>query len=598
MFFEDLNLYKEDRKYVLAIVILSILCFIKLTEFANAGGILHPDSALYLINSLKYAGMDYYNIVKPKEIYFSPVISFLTSILFRLGLFDKIAIVIVSMSLAFAGYVGMYILFKTRFNPVLSFLGVALFGCSSIVIYNLPQGLIDLPFVSLSVWALVFAIAAIDKNPKYFLISIPLIVLAIFTKYTAGYMIPIIFLYYVMKRNFVGNVDCLISNPSEGKRILMDYLKSREVKYILLSIGICVVLGIIICKTLIIDVGGSLSFLGATANTFNGHQYNINSPIYTPDKFHYLFEFPVSFYQYRRGGLKFVYGLCAIFLAGFVICIINIIRNREAFTESKKHFRTRFFKVLLWIVLVLSLFASAFAFLKLSNHLISNVALLVAITVFYGLLQKYEIPEDKVSLDLLMVAYFLVYFIFLSLYTLKDRRYALPFVPPFIYMVLWGFNSIMKLINNRFGNSVSIKENIFEADNKKKYTRLATALPVILIILLLVSTTVFLVPQEFEKSNKYFIAIHHKGYVSDLMDVCDFIKENDTNYQKKSFATLDHAERQTRWYLQHNVFKLKDNSTMISEYNRTTYVILNGTQKMDNYHEYYNAGDYVLYRHN
>ncbi len=44
-----------------------------------SGGKLNPDMALYSITGLKYAGIDYYNIIDPFDVYSTPIISFLTS---------------------------------------------------------------------------------------------------------------------------------------------------------------------------------------------------------------------------------------------------------------------------------------------------------------------------------------------------------------------------------------------------------------------------------------------------------------------------------------------------------------------------------------
>ena len=595
MFWEDFNLHKEDRKYILILSVLILLCFAKLMQFAMSGGILHPDSALYLISALKYAGMDYYHIAKAKDLYFSPIISFLTAIVFRLGITDKMAIVIVTMIISFIGYYGLYILFKFRFNPLLSFLGVVIFGCSSIVIFNMPQGLIDIPSVSLSIWALVFAIAAIDKNPKYFPVSFVLLAIGFFVKYTVGFMLPVIFLYYVMRRGFIDNVDCLLSNPGEVKDKFIGYLKSKEFKYIVIGCVLGLILAVVICKTLILDYGGSLTFMTQSVNTFNGHKF-YSPTVYLPQKSHYVREFPVTFFQNRVGGFEFCYFLYCIFAAGFIIYLIGINKNKEFIKEDMKSFKTKYFRGLSIILFVLCIVVSAYAFKVLSNHLVSNISLLVGITILYANLQKYNIHEDRVSLDLTMAAYFLVYFIFLSLYDIKVRRYAMPFVPPFIYLILWGMNSISKWIDEGFE---SFKGNLTKNDNDIKFSRKASAFPVILILLLVVSTAIFIAPQEITRDNVYFTAIYDKGFVNDLRDACDYIKESDPDYHNERFASFAHSQRVIRWYLNVPVGYIPDNPKDMVDYDdNRTYVILNRTQDFDNFHEVFNSGVYTVYKHN
>lgn len=232
-----------------------------MAQFCLSGGILNPDVSLYLITGLKYAGMDFYNILNPEHIYYTPIISFLSSLLFRLGLVDKAAIIIVTSILCFLSYIGLYMLLKLRFNSLLSLAGVILYGSTSIIIFNLSKGLIDIPSISISIWALYFGIIAIDKDPKYFLIAFPLLVIGFFTKYIAGFILPLIFLYYFMNKNIVNCLDDLISDKTLFKSKFKQYIFSKELKYIVVAIFISLILTIIICKTLILDYGGYLTFL-------------------------------------------------------------------------------------------------------------------------------------------------------------------------------------------------------------------------------------------------------------------------------------------------------------------------------------------------
>ena len=90
------NLNKKDYLYLIIIFIFSMGLIYYRTKFHMSGGILYPDKALYLINALQYSGLDYYNIAHPEDIFYSPIISFLTSLLFRMGMVDQLSISLVS----------------------------------------------------------------------------------------------------------------------------------------------------------------------------------------------------------------------------------------------------------------------------------------------------------------------------------------------------------------------------------------------------------------------------------------------------------------------------------------------------------------------
>ena len=596
MIFEDFNLNRTDWKYLCILFILIVLSFAKYIEFIMSGGILNVDSALYLISSLKYAGMDYYNIVNPLDLYFSPIISFLTSLLFRWGMVDRVAIAIVSMIISFSGYFGMYILFKNRFNSLLSFTGVIIFGCFSIVIFNMPQGMIDLPAVAICIWTLVFAVAAIDKNPKYFLIVFPLLVIGFFTKYIVGFALPLILLYYLMKRDFIANIDCLFQNPSAVKEKLTNYLKSSEFKYILISIIVSVILAVVICKTLILDYGGSLTFFSQSLNTFNGHEMTQNK-IYFPEKSHYLKGLKTILFENRQFGSVYAYLLYAFLGLGIVICIVNFIRNKKTILTKRDSFKTKHFDKLLAVLFVAFMAGSFYGFKYMSNHMVSNICLLIAITILFSILQKYTINEAKVSFDLLMLAFFSVYFIFLSIYPLKAMRYAIPFLPPFVYFVIWGLNNIMGVISNRYEDEGPYEDSLSKSDNEMSYIRLANVIPIVLVLVLVITTAMFLAPQEIDDSNYDFNAVHYQGFVNDLRDACDFIKQNDSDYHSKSFASISATSRPIKWYLQTNVTVIDGNAPDMKNIDNTTYIILKSNRTLNNYKKIYNEGDFTVYRH-
>ena len=288
MNFKEWNLEKQDKKYLIILFFILLLPTLKMLLYSVYGCISNPDIALYLLSGLKYAGLDYYNVVLSDELINTPIISFLSSLFFRLGYIDKNAIIIVTSVINFLGYFGLFLLLKNRFNSLLSFTGVIIYASLPLIIVNSTRGMIDLSSISISLWALFFAIIAFDKNPKYFLISFPLLVIGFFTKYTVGFTIPIIFLYYFMKRNIVDLFDCLISDKKLFKQRIKNYIKSKEFKYICISLIISVFLVLLISKFLLLDYGCSLTFFERSVNTFNGNDASNLMIDFNIDKSYYF----------------------------------------------------------------------------------------------------------------------------------------------------------------------------------------------------------------------------------------------------------------------------------------------------------------------
>ena len=583
MNFSALNLNKEDWICLIVLIVFSLLCTVKMMMFTMSGCILDPDIAIYLLSGLKYAGLDVYGVAYPQDLFYTPTISFLTSLIFRMGYVDKNAIVFVTAFFSFIGYIGLYYLLKNRFSSLLSLTGVVIYGSFLLVIFNISKGLVDIPAVSLSIWVLVFAVMAIDKDPKYFLIAFPLLVLAFFTKYTAGFILPLIILYYFMKRNIVDTFDCLISDRTLFKQKLKGYLSSKEFKYIIYAILISLILTAVICKTLILDFGGSLSFFDQSVNTFNGNSISKLSIDYVSDKSYYLDRLTDMLFGSRDispilAGLA--YGICGLGI------LVKVIKNRSIFKSKKESFKTRHLDKVLIVLSVLLILLSLFTFKPHPNHMIANISLLIALTFIYSILEKYEIDNKILSLDLLFFAYLMVNFIFTALYPIKVERYALPFVPPIVYFIILGLEGIVEDIR-----SIKLSK-----------LKLNKVIPIILIAIFMFSTASFMAPIEYERTNDVIYALNYYGFKGDLDDACDFIIENVSDYHNESFASFNHHSRIIRWYLNVNVTAIDEHDHNLTKFdNSTSYLILSEDSKLinlTNYHKIKNCGDFNIYRHN
>ena len=94
----DFNI--NDKKEIILITLISTILVAYYINFNNNLGIYCSDIYVYLLNALYFAGT---NIHSTKSIYLSPVVCFLTSLIFDLGYVDKVAIFITTGILAPAG---------------------------------------------------------------------------------------------------------------------------------------------------------------------------------------------------------------------------------------------------------------------------------------------------------------------------------------------------------------------------------------------------------------------------------------------------------------------------------------------------------------
>lgn len=115
-----MNLNLKDKKEIIFVFVFSCILIGYYINFNMNLGIYCSDIFLYLRNALYFTGT---NIYSTYDIFLSPVICFLTSLLFRAGLVDRLAIYIVTGIFAILGNVGMYLLLRTRFDKLLSLTG-------------------------------------------------------------------------------------------------------------------------------------------------------------------------------------------------------------------------------------------------------------------------------------------------------------------------------------------------------------------------------------------------------------------------------------------------------------------------------------------
>ena len=157
----NMNFKLKDQKEIIFIIIFSSILVGYYINFNMNLGIYCSDVYVYLLNALYFTGT---NIHSTYNIYLSPIICFLTSLLFRLGLVDSLSICIVTGIFAIIGNVGMYLLLKTRFNNLLSLTGTIIYSTLALNLTWLANGSLDVAATGISIWIILFTIWAM-KNP-------------------------------------------------------------------------------------------------------------------------------------------------------------------------------------------------------------------------------------------------------------------------------------------------------------------------------------------------------------------------------------------------------------------------------------------------
>lgn len=560
---DDLNISKNDFFYLSILTIFSILITYALINFNQVLGIYCSDVFIYLSNSLVFAG--YQSSVL--YLYLSPVICILTAILFKLGFLSEASLYLITGIFCIFANMGIYMLLKNKFSSLLSLCGAFLFGSFSLTLLWWANGTLDVPAVALSIWTIIFTILAVDKDSKYYMLSIPFFVLAVFTRYTALFLLPLILLYYLSKHDFFTNLDLLIRNRQEFSIKLKSYIKSEEFRNILKSCAIAFVLLIIFSAT-ILAYGSNLSFLTQSSTFASGSKGEVIDNAYTTDTFFYLHDFPnflfsdyVSFdnvIPVLNGSSPMSFFLIGLFAIGIFLFGYKLI-NVKGKGKSKHNY-------LVGILFIALLVISILCF-KI-NSIITITIILIDLVMLFAFFKKIGIDREIYSMDVLMLAWLLVYFIFFTFLNIKVNRYIITAFPAFIYFVIYALSEILDL-SNKFELFEFKKQNILKI------------IPIILIVFCIFSAFTFT------------STVHYNEDFNKNKVIADYLTEYDSDYMSKDVAVSN--QRSYNWFLKKYTIPLTDDQLDYLESSNITYYISDDNFNLSNYTMIYQKEGLYLY---
>ena len=560
---EDLKISRNDFFYLFVLTVFSIIITYYLMNFNHLIGIYCSDVFIYLSNSLVFAGYE----SSRGYLYLSPLICFLTSILFRLGFLSEMSLYLITGIFGIFANIGIYVLLKNKFSSILSLCGAFLFGSFSLNLLWWANGTLDIPAVALSIWTIIFIVLAIDKDSKYYLLAVPLFVLAVFTRYTALFLLPLLLLYYLSSYDFFTNLDLLILDREEFAIKIKSYIKSEEFRNILKSFAISFVL-ILLFSASILALGSHLSFLTQSSTFASGSKGELIDNAYTNDTFFYLHDFPnflYSDYVNIENHIPVLYGfnLMSLLLIGLAFIGILLFAYKLFIAKQKDDLK---FKNLAVVLFVLLLFIAIFSF-KI-NSIITIAILLIDFVILFALFKKRGIDRDLYSFDILMLAWFLVYFIFFTFLNIKVNRYIITVFPAFIYFVIYAFNEIFEI-------SKGFKFLEFKKQN------LLNIIPIILIVFCIFSAFTF------------SSTVHYNEDFNRNKVIADYLMEYDQDYGSKEIAVFN--QRSYNWFLKDNTIPLTDEQLDYLESSNITYYISDGNFDLANYTIIYQKDGLYLY---
>ncbi len=404
---------------VITTAIAIILSAVQITRGVN-----YFDVFTYLNIALQYSGASSGNATMNS---IPPLMPFLTSLIFRTGFISSSVIIILDAIIFVLGVIGLYLLLNQRFNEIQSFTGCLIYISLPLIFSWAASGSIDVPAISFSIWTMYFMVKGMEQDSKYLYLVIPMLAVAIFTRYTTALLvIPLIF-YFIVGSNFLQNVK--------------KHLKQ-------LIIPLVIITPVLIYAYLKITYLASLILLVTDPLIF-GKSFGVGDAAYNPDNLYYLHNLlnyiavgPIngSYYQIlspSQGSVSFLAIIIAILvLCGLGIYIHSILKKKQETVEGVSKWM-----ILQVVFLGILIVAGFFSFFK-APYLLTDIIVLLVCLLIYNLLG--DVDGKNLRMDLLFLLWFSTFFIMHSVTTVKVDRYLITIAPALAYFIFLGLSVLIE----------------------------------------------------------------------------------------------------------------------------------------------------------
>lgn len=370
------------------------------------------DVFAFLANAMQFAGKGF-GYSEPHR---PPFLPLLTSFVFRAGFTSEASIFIVDGVLFVIGVIGLYLLLKRRFSPFLSFLGSVFYLSTISIIGQVAIGMSDLPSVSISIWAFLLLMHAIEKDSTYYWIAFPVLTAAFLTRFAAILMLSPIFILFINKANILRDIKKIIQGFVVSVIALIPYFVYNYKIFGDIFYPIKAALGG--ATTLVSEIGGT-----PTKGTKIWYLKNLPTLITAP---------------------KFQIIAVLLILISAIGLLMYLIKN---FSRHKSNKITVFIVSLCTISLYIALFLLADT--EIRQIYIVAMGLLLCLS-----LNVKRDDQKNLLFDVSMLCWFLAYFDFYSHFEGLDR-YFISMVPALSYFVLIAIEGLTQLTPGKVYRNIS-----------------------------------------------------------------------------------------------------------------------------------------------
>jgi 4-amino-4-deoxy-L-arabinose transferase-like glycosyltransferase len=394
-------------------------------------GVPYYDVYVYLNNASIYAGIPVGNL---SVIFLSPLMPFLTSLFFRLGFISVHTLFILDGIVFIFGVMGLYLLFRMRFNEIQSTVGCLIFLSFPLIYSWAVSGGIDVPGVSFSIWVVYILIKGIRENNKYLYLVFPMLSIAFLVRYTEVILIFPIFLYLLINKDFIGNFKKIVAGFLAGLLLVIPFLIYFYMK-----------------------LGTLNSLINLLTSSILGSSGAVNDLGFNPDRWYYLTHIlnyisigPITGYYGQilnpSTGYPSIlsYITVVILILGLGIYCYQILlkwKIRGINDSNKKN---------IYYSLIMIIFLSTIGVFSFFTVSFLVTEFIILLDLFFGYQLFNDINIKNLDIDFLFLSFFAAFFIFHSVILLKVDRYFITMIPALTYFIILALAVIIEKYKYNF----------------------------------------------------------------------------------------------------------------------------------------------------
>ncbi|MGP8022970.1 MAG: glycosyltransferase family 39 protein [Methanobacterium sp.] len=422
------EIYKSTFFKILIIVLIVTIYLIIDQVYV---GVPYYDVYVYLNNASIYAGIPVGNL---SVIFLSPLMPFLTSLFFRLGFISVHTLFILDGIVFIFGVMGLYLLFRMRFNEIQSTVGCLIFLSFPLIYSWAVSGGIDVPGVSFSIWVVYLLIKGIRENNKYLYLVFPMLSIAFLVRYTEVILIFPIFLYLLINKDFIGNFKKIVAGFLAGLLLVIPFLIYFYMK-----------------------LGTLNSLINLLTSSILGSSGAVNDLGFNPDRWYYLTHIlnyisigPITGYYGQilnpSTGYPSIlsYITVVILILGLGIYCYQILlkwKIRGINDSNKKN---------IYYSLIMIIFLSTIGVFSFFTVSFLVTEFIILLDLFFGYQLFNDINIKNLDIDFLFLSFFAAFFIFHSVILLKVDRYFITMIPALTYFIILALAVIIEKYKYNF----------------------------------------------------------------------------------------------------------------------------------------------------